>query len=349
MASLRDIALLRLRNQRLIGRGFSRAAEVVGWLGAVQSQDYAGAKWAVGQRMKRSSDTLVERAFDAGEILRTHVLRPTWHFVSPADIRWLLELTAPRVRAAMRYYDKQLGLDAAIFNRAQAAISRALDGGRQLTRGELAGVLDAQGQRLAHLLMRAELDGLICSGPRRGKQFTYALLEEHAAKARARTREEALAELTLRYFTSHGPALAQDFAWWSGLTIRDASVGLELVRAELSELVIDDRRYWFAGVAKPPRLAAPVVHLLPNYDEHVVAYKERSAAFDGARAEKLGRREMALANHLITLDGRVVGWWRRESARPDARIELTLIAKLNAAEQKALQAARQRLLKFLGS
>ncbi|HKP62190.1 MAG TPA: winged helix DNA-binding domain-containing protein [Polyangiales bacterium] len=345
MAGLRDIALLRLRNQRLVGRGFDSAAEVVSWLGAVQAQDYAGAKWALGQRMAAGSDAAVERAFKAGSILRTHVLRPTWHFVAPADIRWMLNLTAPRVRAAMRYYDRQLGLGADEFARSHDALGRALEGERHLTRTELAKVLDAQAQRLGHLLMRAELDGLICSGPRRGKQFTYALIEERVPKAKSRTREQALRELCVRYFRSHGPALPQDFAWWSGLTIADAKAGLELARGELSELVVEERSYWFAGDAKPPRLRAPVVHLLPNYDEHLIAYKERSAAFDRTRVKKVGPRDMVLANHLITLDGRVVGGWRR----PKSQLELTLIAKLEAAEKKALKAAEQRLAGFLQS
>jgi hypothetical protein len=349
--SFRDIALIRLRNQRLVGPGLDTPAAVVGWLGAVQSQDYGGAKWALGQRMKRASDAAIERAFDAGEILRTHVLRPTWHFVLPSDIRSLLELTAPRVKAAMRYYDRQLELDDASFARCHEAIRGGLKGERHLTRNELGRVLfeagiEAQGQRLGHIMMRAELDAVICSGPRRGKQFTYALMDERVPASPTFAREDALAELTRRYFMSHGPALAQDFAWWSGLTISDANQGLELARESLSELTVESRTYWYAGSARPPKVTRPILHLLPNYDEHLVAYKERSAAFDRERVASLGRRENVLANHLITLNGQVVGGWRREGSKPGAAIETTLIAKLNAAERKALQAAEARLTKF---
>jgi hypothetical protein len=353
MPTLVDIALLRLRNQHLIGAGFSTAAEVVGWFGAVQSQDYAGARWGVGQRMKRASDAAIERAYDEGKILRTHVLRPTWHFVLPADIRWLVTLTAPRVRAAVGYYDRQLKLDAAVLERSRAALSGALRGGHHLTRNELARVLteagiEAIGQRLGHLMMHAELDLVLCSGPRRGKQFTYALVDERVPPTKALAREQALAELTRRYFTSHGPALPQDFAWWSGLTLRDVKAGLELAGDALSELVVDGRTYWHVGSARPPKLSAPVVHLLPNYDEHLIAYKERSAAFDRERVASLGRRDNVLSNHLITLDGQVIGGWRRRAGRPSAAIEKTLIAKLNAAEKKALKAAEERLATFLG-
>jgi len=350
--SLGDIALLRLRNQGLIGRGLATAAEVVGWLGAVQSQDYAGAKWGVGQRMRKATDADVEQAFTAGDILRTHVLRPTWHFVLPRDIRWLLGLTAPRVIAAMAYYDRKLGLDAPSFARGHAALERALAGGKHLTRTELAAALEAagleaSGQRLAHLLMRAELDALICSAPRRGKQFTYALLEERAAAAPQKTRDEALAELTRRYFTSHGPALAQDCAWWSGLTLGDVKRGLSLSAGALSKIVVDERDYWYAGELTLPRRTGPLVHLLPNYDEHLIAYKERSAAFDRERIPKLGSRELPLANHLIVLDGRIAGGWRREGTRPDAPLELSPIVRLSTVEKKALQAAQERLRAFL--
>jgi hypothetical protein len=353
MPSLADIALLRLRSQRLIGAGFSTAAEVVGWFGAVQSQDYAGARWGLGQRMKRASDAAIERAFDEGLILRTHVLRPTWHFILPQDIRWLVTLTAPRVRAALGYYDRQLSLDAAVLERSRAAIGGALRGGHHLTRSELARVLteagiEAVGQRLGHLMLHAELDLVVCSGPRRGKQFTYAAVDERVPPAKPLLREQALAELTRRYFTSHGPALAQDFAWWSGLTLADAKAGLELVGDSLRELVVDGGSYWHAGSSRAPKLSAPVVHLLPNYDEHLIAYKERSAAYDPERVASLGHRHNLLSNHMITLNGQVIGGWRRRAGRPSAAIEKTLIARLSPAEKKALKAAEERLAKFLG-
>lgn len=349
--TFRDLALLRLRNQRLIDSSCATPEELVGWLGAVQSQDYHGAKWAIGQRVVSATDALIERAFDAGAILRTHVLRPTWHFVLPADLRWLLALTAPRIRAAMRYNDRQLGLANAEIERSQVAIGGALAGGKSCTRVELGRVLqeagvDAVGLRLGQLLMHAELSGVICSGPRRGKQFTYARLADRAAPAPARSREAALAELTRRYFASHGPALPEDFAWWSGLTLRDAKAGIEGVRDGLAELAIEGRTYWHAGSAEPPRSRRPLVHLLPNYDELVVAYKDRSALFEGEQAKRGSSRMGVLANPPIMLGGRVIGSWRRTLGRP-AEIELTLNARLDATARKALDAARARLTQFL--
>jgi hypothetical protein len=196
----RDLLRHRFANQQLTQATLQQPGEVVAWLGAVQAQDYAGARWALGQRLRDVTDEAIETAFADGSILRTHLLRPTWHFVAPADIRWLLALTAPRVVAALAYNDRALGLDAAVFARSNDVIARALEGGRQLTRPELERALGragiaTNGQVLAHLLMHAELDGVVCSGPRRGKQFTYVLLEERVPPARCLARDESLAEL----------------------------------------------------------------------------------------------------------------------------------------------------------
>src|SRR5204863_2509420 len=204
-----EVARERLRSQRLVGPPFATPEAVVGWLAAVQAQDYGGAKWAVAQRTKTCSDADVEAACRDGRILRTHVLRPTWHFVLPADIRWMLTLSAPRIRAAMAFYDRRLGLTDAVCARSAAALANALRGGNHLTRGELARVLaaagiPAAGQRLGHLMARAEIDAVICSGARRGKQATYALLDERAPAAAPRPRDDTLAELAGRYFASHG-------------------------------------------------------------------------------------------------------------------------------------------------
>ena len=234
-----DIAHRRLHNQHITRRTLETPQALVEWLGAVQAQDFAAAKWALGLRLQGVTDDDIEQAFTDGAILRTHVMRPTWHFVSPADIRWLLALTAPRVHAASAYSNRKLELDDAMFRCTHAVLANALQGGKQLTRDELASALQQAGivtegeQRVTHIMMRAELDGIICSGARRGKQFTYALLAERAPQARSLARDEALAELTMRYLMSHGPATIQDFVWWSGLTVADARAGLAMVTSYL--------------------------------------------------------------------------------------------------------------------
>src|SRR5947209_7142471 len=278
-----EIAHQRLHNQLITQQTFEKASDVVRWLGAVQSQDYAAAKWALGLRMQNSTDDLIEQAFTDGTILRTHVMRPTWHFVLPADIRWMLALTAPGVLATIAYYDRTLGLDDTVFTHTNTVLAKALQGGKQLTRAELASVLQQVGiatdnvQRTGHVLMHAELDGIICSGARSGKQFTYALLDERAPQARTLDRGEALAEFARRYFTSRGPATLQDFVWWSGLTVADARTGLEMVTSQLMYEIIDDQTYWFSPSTSPTKDLSQTVYLLPNYDEYIVGYTDRSA------------------------------------------------------------------------
>src|SRR6266568_1504898 len=263
-----DIAQQRLYNQLITRQTFEKAGDVVRWLCAVQAQDYAAAKWALGLRMQNSTDEIIEQAFAVGAILRTHVMRPTWHFVSPADIRWLLALTAPRVNAGNASWYRRLELDDALFIRSNAVLAKALQGGKQLTRAELVSVLQRAGiatdelQRFSYIIMRAELDGIVCSGARRGRQFTYALLDERAPQARMLDRDEALAELTMRYFTSRGPATLQDFVWWSGLTVADARTGLEMVTSQLMHDVVDGQKYWFSSSTSPTNDLSQTVYLL---------------------------------------------------------------------------------------
>ncbi|WP_437580828.1 winged helix DNA-binding domain-containing protein [Sorangium sp. So ce887] len=346
-----DIIRQRLHNERLVGPPCERPEDVVQWLCAVQAQDYAGAKWAIAQRTTGVTDAELDRLFDDGKILRTHVLRPTWHLVMPQDIRWMLGLTAPRVNAANAYPYRQLELDDAVFARSNDALVRALQGGAQLTRTEIARVYEeagirASGLRLAYLLMRAELDAILCSGPLRGKQFTYALLDERAPRAKAQGRDEALAELTRRYFASHGPALVKDFAWWSGLTLTEARAGIEMASAHLQHETVDGKVHWFAAKqARCGELETPLVHLLPNYDEYVIAYKDHSATLDPALLRAAGDALMA---HIVVLDGRVVGGWRRTIQRRAVTVTMNLPLRPRKSEKAALQRAIERYSRFLG-
>jgi hypothetical protein len=350
-----DIARLRLRSQRLVGTPFAQPVNALRWFGAVQAQDYAGAKWGLAQRTAGATDAAIDALFDAGTILRTHVMRPTWHFVLPADIRWLLALTGPRVKAASAHYDRKLELDDAVFARSAALLREALHGGTHMTRAELADVLQrggisARAQRLGHLLMRLELDAVITSGQRRGRQLTYALLDERAPPVPGLTRDEALAELTTRYFTSHGPATAQDFAWWAGLRVSDARLGLARVGSRLARAEHDGASWWFTATAtgSTAETAEPVVHLLPNYDEHIVAYRDHGPSLAPGINEKLHQRRNALDAHIIVLNGRVIGGWRRTLQRKQAVLETTLLVELRKKERAALQRAAESYGRFLG-
>jgi hypothetical protein len=349
-----DIARQRLANQHLTSPTLAVPSEVVRALGAVQAQDYSGAKWAIGLRTRGVVDADVDQAVTDGSILRTHVLRPTWHFVAPADIRWMLALTAPRVKAAMAYYDRKLELDGAVFGRSNTALVTALRDGKQLTRTELAQVLrrahvDVTGsQRLGHLVMRAELEGIVCSGGRRGKQFTYALLEERVPPAAALERDEALLELTKRYFATRGPATAKDFAWWSGLTVADATKGVQLAGRGLEREVVDDQTYWFDPSARAQRAKSPVAYLLPNYDEYFIGFKDRSAIGQRLKSADLVTGGNALIAHVVAVDGQLVGGWKRTLTKNAVVVALNVVSRLTDSERQAVEAAARKYGEFLG-
>jgi hypothetical protein len=344
-----DILQQRLQNQLLSQTKFTQASQVVAWLGAVQSQDYAGAKWAVAQRTNGLTDAAIEQAFAAGEILRTHVLRPTLHIVTPADIRWLLTLTAPRVRALLTFLDRQLEVGKTLINQTNTILAKALKGGKHSTRAELGSVLqgngiETNGLRLGHIVMHAELDGILCSGARRGKQFTYAFLEERVPQTKTLERDEALAELAKRYFRSHGPATLKDFVWWSGLTMADARKGMDFVKPQFEQEMIERQTYWFAP-SQPVRGPSPTAFLLPNYDEYTVGYTDRGAIFDGSHADQLPR-ESTLAQSIL-IDGRMTGLWRRTLKKNEVVIELTPFTLPTDEQKQAMITATQQYGKFV--
>lgn len=350
MNNLSAIAEQRLHNQNLSCVAFTQPREVVQWLGAMQAQDYAGAKWAIAQRAHGLTDAALERALADGAILRTHVLRPTWHFVAPSDIRWMLQLTAPRVHALNAYHYRQQELDVAIFKKSKAVLTKALRDGQQLTRAELAAALQRAGivtdeLRAALLLMHAELDGVVCSGARRGKQFTYALLEARVPPAPARTKEEALAELTTRYLLSRGPATMKDLVWWSGLTVAEAKAGIEMVRSQFNCATINGQTYWFPDIVLPARSKTPTAYLLAAYDEYLIGYKDRSAGLQATNAGPLVGGEVFTST--IVLDGQVVGVWKRTLKARSVTIATTLFTPLTKAQTQAVAEAAQQYATFL--
>jgi hypothetical protein len=342
-----NLTQLRLRNQHLNEPGFTKPAEIVKWLGAVQAQDYAGAKWAIGQRLTNGSDKIIEKAFNDGEILRTHVMRPTWHFVAREDIRWMLDLTAGRVQAIAATRHRQLELDDKVFSKCANTLTRVLEGGNQLARTQLIDTLKNAGiktdeQRFVHIMMEMELRQLICSGGVQGKQLTYALFDERVPKTPVISREEALATLINCYFTAHGPATLQDFAWWSGLTAADCKAGLEMVKNGL----INKDNYWFAE-AGITRLKQNRAYLLPNYDEYIVSYKDRGATILKKNIDKADPRG-TIFNHTIIINGKIEGIWKREFKKNAVVIDITAFKTFSKAAMSAIEGAAKRYAKFLG-
>jgi Winged helix DNA-binding domain len=346
-----DIAARRLVNQRVTRAALRRPADVVQWSGAMQAQEYEPAKWAIGLRTHdRTADPDVEQAFTDGAILRTHVMRPTWHFVAAADIRWMLELTAPRVHRALSSYCRHVGLDARTCVRATSIVERALGGGQFLTRAELGARLRAAGislqlMPLSFVSLYAELEAVICSGPRRGKQFTYALVAERAPKAERLSRDEALATLTARFFKSHGPATIRDFVWWSGLTTADARRGLDINKARRFD--VDDHSYWTIGAATGAATHDHRAHLLPIYDEYVVAYRDRAAVPHGPSTIRSGSAKPVIFQHALVVDGQIAGTWRVARTAQPLRVDVTLLRPLTRPERRAVAEAVERYGRFL--
>jgi hypothetical protein len=348
-----DIAGQRLLSQRIAGAGFERPGEVVSWMGAVQAQDYLGALWALGIRMETVREETIEQAIADRTIVRTWPLRGTLHFVAPADLRWMLALLTPRVIAGQRARHRQLELDQAAFDRSRDTVTRALEGGRRRTRDALYETLAAAGiattgQRGIHILQRLALEGLLCLASREGKQQTFALLEEWVPAARPLERDEALAELAGRYFQSHGPATVQDFTWWSGLTVADAKLGIELAGPRLEGEIVEGQSTWFAAAAPGagPDPVSPAVWLLPPFDEYTVAYKDRSAVLDPAQGGVTSSN--GIFYPVIVLDGRVAGTWRRVFQKGSVVITLSPFIPLKKKEQQAAALAAERYGAFLG-
>jgi hypothetical protein len=347
-----NITRLRLQNQYLASPALTSAADLVYYMGAIQAQDYAGAKWAIAQRLKGANDALIEKAFTDGKIIRTHVMRPTWHFVSPKDIRWMLELTAHRVQALANFRHRQLKLDKGIFSTCEKTLTKILNGGKQLSRDEVALGLQHAGVntdelRFVHIMMEMELIGLVCSGGRQGKQFTYTLLDDRVPETKTLARDEALATLAERYFTAHGPATIADYAWWSGLMVEDCKAGLGMINDKLLSRQLNGHTYWFAETDTGTNSKAPYAFLLPNYDEYIVSYKDRSDTIKEKHIDQVDPRG-TIFNHTIILNGLISGTWKRGIHKDKVILDITPFKQLSKVNHAAVVTAAKRYSKFLG-
>lgn len=311
--NLPEIAKHRLINQQITTTKLQSAKEVVGWMGAMQAQDYPMAKWAVGVRLAGATDSAIEQAIHHGDIIRTHVLRPTWHFVSAENVYWMLALTAPHIKASMKARYKELELSEAIFSQSTAILEKALRDGNYLTREDLVAQLETaqiatDDNRAYHLIFQAELESILGSGPIRAGKQTYALLEERIPKPQPLAREEALARLARLYFTSHGPATLQDFVWWSGLPVGDAKKGLEAIKSDFVTETIATTTYWHSPSASQTH--QETVHLLPAFDEFFISYRDRSAVLPFENHIKTISNN-GMFHPMIVVNGQIIGIWKR--------------------------------------
>lgn len=350
--SLSDTSTLRLQNQHIAWQSKKTAKELVALLGAMQAQDYNQAKWAIGVRLSHLTETQIESAFNNGEIIRTHLMRPTWHFVSSDDIYWMLELTAPQIKSASKSRNRDLGLSEAILKKSQEVLVKALEGHQFQTREALSKKLNEAGiktdeQRLPHILMEAEIDQIVCSGKIQDKKQTFALLSERVPVKNSLTKDEALALLAKKYFTSHGPATLADFLWWSGLLVANARKALEMNKSELFSETIDSETYWFAEPVFQPAPNSDSVYLLPAFDEYLISYKNRSAAIT------IDQHKKAVSNNgifrpIIVVNGQISGLWKRTVKKDSVLIELDHFRAHNKKELQLITIAAEKYAYFSG-
>jgi hypothetical protein len=346
------ISTLRSINQQLTAQKFKTAKEIAGWMGALQAQDYAMSKWAFGIRLPDSTEAAVNTEINSGNIIRTHLLRPTWHFVSASDIYWILELTAPRIKAALKSRDKQLELTEAIYKKSNRTLERLLRDGNHLTREEVMqefkrAKINTAENRGSHLLMGAELDGLICSGKQKAGKPTYTILEEWVPKHEPINRQESLKELALRYFKSHGPATIQDLSWWSGLSMSDAKTALDYNKDQLTSFVIKDNIYWLAGNHSVPVHVTGEILFLPAYDEFLISYRDRTASL------ALADNKKAVSNNgifypVILQNGQVMGTWKRIISNNMVTLTNNLFRSASLQQESAFLKGVKRYSDFIG-
>jgi hypothetical protein len=313
--TLNEISNIRLINQRIALSNLQTAKEAVECMVAIQAQDFLMAKWAVGIRLRDPSDEKIQASLDNGEILRTHLLRPTWHFVSAHDIHWIIKLTAPQIISSMKSRHKQMELTDSIFNKSNRILEKTLSEKKYITREEAAmefarANIRTDDNRLAHILFQAELYGLICSGPARGKKQTYALLEERAPVKRILTRDESLHELAYRYISSRNPATLHDFVWWSGLSVTDGKKALDSVRQEFITETIGSLQYLISPSTTNVTDKRHTFYLIPAFDEFLISYRDRSASLPVTENRKAVSIN-GIFYPLLVENGEVKGLWKR--------------------------------------
>lgn len=345
-----DIAGNRLLHQQLNQHNIPSIGQLVEQMGCMQAQEYAAAKWAISCRIPGTSSAEVDNALETGALLRTHILRPTWHFVAPADIGWILQLTAPKIKAFNKPLHNKLNITDNDLKRSKKLFRKAITDQGPLTRQALTQILNkarinTDDIRMSFFLMDAELDGLICSGGRQGKQFTYDLLEHRAPDMKSLDSNTAIGELANRYFQSRGPATIHDFAWWSGLGITKAKQGLEMIRHRLSGTVVNGQAYWYPKSTSIPKKQPDSLFLLPVYDEYAVAYKDRSDFLPASLTQKAGN---GIFKPIIVINGQVAGTWKRYEQKQKLIIETQFFTTPSHTASRLLTAAIRQYSTFAG-
>lgn len=348
-----EISHYRLVSQRLYETSSNSPEEIVQHLGAMQAQDYAMAKWAIGARCD-ATEAAIEEAINSAKIIRTHILRPTWHFVAAKDIHWMLDLSAPQVKRFTASAAKKYGYDSKKLDQINLAIKKMLAGNNPMTRDEIMQELaikktSSEDFLSAAIMMNAELDGLVCNGKMKGKQITYALLEEKVSRPKAKlTKEEALAKLAKRYFESHGPATLFDFSWWSGFPPTVCKKSINAIELQLNSIHIEDQTYWFGKDVQEAKNFRESVHFLPAFDEILISYKTREASILVEHQAKAFTNN-GIFKPIILENGKVIGTWKRTIKKDHAKIETQFFNVTEWEKKTALFEGLKSFENYLGT
>ncbi len=350
--NLTDIANKRLKSQLIDNKKNKKAKDIVEWMCAMQAQDFSMAKWAIGVRLDDSTNTQIDTAINKGEILRTHLLRPTWHFVSAEDIYWIIELAAPQIKSLIRSRNNQLELTATVINKSNDVIEKALENEKQLTREVLIAELTkakirTDENRASHILLCAELDKIICSGGLQGNKQTYALFEKRVKQKNILNREEAVSILAKKYFNSRCPATLQDFIWWSGLSVKEARFGLENIKSDLRSETIDSLVYWMPDSFNVSITNINSIYLLPAFDEFLISYKNRSASIHPS-LQKKAVSDNGIFRPIIVVNGQVTGIWKRTIKKDNVIIDIDFFRKHSKSELKCIEKSAEVYGNFMG-
>lgn len=346
------ITPLRMACQQLAAPSFDTPGDLVNWMGAIQAQDQAMARWAVGIRLKSATEETVRAALDRGDILRTHILRPTWHLVSAEDIRWMLKLTGHRIRSANVSFGKQHGVHESLYGRSMPLIEKILQGNNHLTKEEIGRELSKAGIEndlhcMSRLMTYAETEGIVCSGAPKGGKHTYALLEERVPPAKERHKDEALALLAEKYFRSHSPASEEDFRWWSGLPATETRQAIDSIRPSLLTDTSGSRTLYIHASAPQFTEGEDILHLLPSFDEYLISYKDRSAALDAEHRSK-AFNNWSTFYPVILYNGRIAGNWKKLPGKSGPSIQSTFFEPDTGISHEQMQQAAIRYKTFLG-
>ena len=343
---------IRLRSQQLVRPEFKDPKDLVSWMGAVQAQEYRMVKWALGIRLKSATLQTINEAYQRGDILRTHVMRPTWHLVAAEDIRWMLKLSSQRIIAACNSFAKGNGVDIpeSTYTKANDLFQKVLEGNNHLTKQELedeivkAGIMP-DSPKLGYLFTRAEQEGIICSGADRKEKATYALLEERAPKVKELHKEEALALLARKYFRSHSPASLSDFVWWSGLPVAEARQAIAAIDGELNKEKFASQELFLHQLWDKKFRTSDVLHFMPPFDEYLISYKDRTAAMDNEHHPK-AFNNFGIFYPVILYNGQIVGNWKKVKKKGGISFETSFFVECPDLDRELLEEAGERYKAF---